>query len=87
MMFNAVQGTVFVFKCMYPASCELGGGKGNEMAWQVGAWAGGTGLLASAGLGNLGFVWGKVPQALQSICKGGKGGRDGGRMDSVWPIQ
>lgn len=59
-----VQGTVFVFKCMHPASCELGGGKGNQMAWLFGAWAGGTELPASVGLGNLGFVWGKVQQAL-----------------------
>lgn len=31
---------MFVFKCMHPASCELGGGNGNEMTGLVGAWAG-----------------------------------------------
>lgn len=38
--FKAVQVTVFVFKCMHPASCELGGGNGNEMTGLVGAGTG-----------------------------------------------
>ncbi|ELW64136.1 Homeobox protein Hox-D10 [Tupaia chinensis] len=33
---KAVQGTVFVFKCMHPASCELGGGEEKEMAGSLG---------------------------------------------------
>lgn len=47
--FKVVQGTVFVFKCMHPASCELGDSKGNEMAGPVGAWAGEQGSLPLRG--------------------------------------
>lgn len=71
---------MFVFKCMHPASCELGGGKGNEVAGPVGAWAEErAGLLASAELGNLGFVWGKCLKLCNPFAKWAKaeGGENG----------
>lgn len=46
---------MFVFKCVHPASCELGGGNGNEMTGLIGAWAGEQGSLP---------LWGWVTLAL-----------------------
>lgn len=57
---------MFVFKGLHPASCDLRREGNGLAAWCLGGESGG--LLAFAGLGNLGFVWG-VPQALQPYTK------------------
>lgn len=72
---------MFVFKGLHPASCDLRE-KGNGLAAFVLGW-GSRGLLAFAGLGNLGFVWGRVPQALQPYTKRAKA--EEGKSGSVLP--
>lgn len=60
---------MFVFKGLHPASCDLRREGNGLAAWCLGGES--RGLLAFAGLGNLGFVWG-VPQALQPYTKRAK---------------
>lgn len=73
---------MFVFKGLHPASCDLRREGNGLAAWCLGGESGG--LLAFAGLGNLGFVWGRCLRLCNLIQRGQE--RKRGRMDLHCPL-